>query len=234
MLLKEYMDAVVAYTKQHADFLKDVDTHGRILGATELEHLMLNAPACRIGLLGTRGGSGQSSQARQRYHDTMGRASTGQFRGPVVMVAFLIHEGKGKLTARDRVIDLADEFMQFAEQNTFGMSQATEDTSKFVGPAMITGFEVMYSPEIDQLGAAVAAVGFEQEIWFGRNLHGEDLGIIQPGMPHPDSYTEADFENLGITPAELDTHVQGTATGGYTGQPTIPDTEDYENLNDED
>lgn len=196
MKLTDYLKAIVADLKANATFLKDVSTHGRVLGAAEIQRLMMTAPACRIALLGTRGGSRTTSRSINRGIDTMGRAATGEFRGPMTMAAFVIDEDKGTEDAQDRVVGLVDQLMTFLEHRTFGLN--TVD----VGPALITGFEILYDPAIADLGAAVAVIGFEQEVWFGRNLHLEDPAQIQPGWPIPPdgAFTEQDWINVGIDP----------------------------------
>jgi hypothetical protein len=168
--LGDYMTAIVNDLKANAPFLKDVATHGKVLGLTELQRDSLTAPACRIALIGALGGSVQSGYRSVRT-DVMGRADTGQFRGPLQLIAFLIAEaGPNGEPARDQVIKLADTFMTFFEYRTFGLSVA--------GPAFITGFEILYAADIDALGVAIAAVKFEQEIFFGRDLNAEDPALL--------------------------------------------------------
>lgn len=166
--LDYYMNAIVLDLKANAPFLKDVGTHGRVLGLVQLQQESINAPACRIAMLGARGGSKQGG--RSAGGDMMMRADTGQFRGPLQMMAFLIERDVGNDTARDRVIILADTFMTFFEYRTFGLQMC--------GPAFITGFEIMYAADVDAQGIAVAAVSFEQEMLFGRNLDDEDPALL--------------------------------------------------------
>jgi hypothetical protein len=113
MKLGDYMTAVVNDLKANAPFLKDVGTHGKVFGLEELRNLMLVAPACRIALVGARGGATTTAPAGRR--DIMGRADTGQFRGPLQMVAFLVEQDWRLEEARDRVIKLADDFMTYLE-----------------------------------------------------------------------------------------------------------------------
>lgn len=195
MKLTDYLKAIVADLKANAPFLKDVGTHGRTLGASDIQRLMLVGPACRVALLGTRGGARTTSRStRTSGIDTMGRSNTGEFRGPVTMAVFLIDQDRGVDDAQDRVVDLADQFMTFLESRTFGLVN--------VGPALISGFEILYDPAIADLGAAVAVIGFEQEVTFGRNLHLEDPAQIQPGWPIPPDaqFTEQDWINVGLDP----------------------------------
>jgi len=172
MRISDFMSAVVADLKANATFLRDVGTHGKVFGLTELRELMIEAPAARIALIGARGSTISSAMGNRR--DTMGRADTGQFRGPLQLIAFLIEQDDVRTgeEARDKVIKLADEFMYFLEHRTFGLSHTQ------AGPALIAGFDILYSAEIDAQGAAIAAVNWEQEVVFGRSLHDEDMALL--------------------------------------------------------
>ena len=101
-------------------------------------------------------------------------------------------------------LGLADEFMYWLEHQTFGLL-TTE-----AGPALVTGFDVLYSADIDERGAAIAAVTWEQEVWFGRNLHDEDDALLtgdQDGL-YPSGqawYPEKEWADKGI----IDPDTQG-------------------------
>jgi hypothetical protein len=137
------------------------------------------------------------------------------------MIAFLIEKDKAGEEARDRVIRLADQFMTYLEHRTFGLKTVE------AGPALITGFEILYSAEIDSQGAAIAAVSFEQEIRFGRDLHAEDeAAIFEPREAYPTAelFTEAEWAGSGpLVPGGAT--VDGTATTVFTNE-TIPEGED--------
>jgi len=209
MLLKNYMAAIVNDLKANAPFLKDVGTHGKVFGADELKMLTLRAPAVRIAMVGTIGG--RKTGGASSLLAPMGRADTGQFRGPLNMIAFLIEKDFGGVEARDRVIDLADKFMTFIEHRQFGLGPSG------AGPALVTGFEIIYTAEIDAQGAAIAAVNWEQEVWFGRDLDREDMAIIQPGWPQPPDagYSEGEWRDKGDLDPAKPPRVSGTATGVY-------------------
>ena len=167
MKLLDFVNAIVEDLKANATFLKDVGTHGKIFGTDELRSLSLLTPAVRISMVGSRGGS----VALPRGTAAMARANNGMFRGPIQMIAFLIEsDDAAGMEARDRAINLADEFMTFIEHRQWGLGP-------MVGPALITGFEVLYSLEVEDQGVAIAAVSWEQEVVFGRDIHKEDLDL---------------------------------------------------------
>lgn len=223
------MEAIVADLKENAsDFLIDVGTHGKVFGADQLKQLVLSAPACRIGLIGSRPGGNLAARSSQ-FKSTMDRADSGQFRGPLQMVAFLIEKDWGAAEARDRVIDLADSFMTFIEMRTFGL------TSDEAGPAMVTGFDILYSMDIDNQGAAIAAVNWEQSVFFGRNLHDEDLALLTGDINglYPEGqefYTEKEWADKGvIMPETQGPLVKGSVTKAIVPE-TQPETEEHEEI----
>lgn len=207
------MDLVVTDLKDNADFLKDVGSHGRVFGNDELKRLTLKAPSCRVALIGTRGGSGQS-RARSAMRDTMGRNDMGQFRGPLQMIAFLVDKDRGGKEARDNVIFLLDQFMAFFEGRTLGLK------SDEGGPVMITGFEVLYSAQVDDQGASVGAVSWEQEVVFGKNLYEEDLNLLL----EPIGITGGTIERKGrLDPEVLPTIAGSSEVKDPVHPPVIPE-----------
>ena len=222
MKLADYMNAAVtaitAATNRDGDpIFKDVGTHGKVFGATELGNLMMVSPACRIALVGSRGGITQVSRSTTA-RAIMGRADVGSFRGPLQMMGFLVERDWQTKEARDRVIELVDEFMYWLEHQTFGL------TTEQAGPAQITGFDILYSAEIDERGAAIGAVTWEQEVWFGRNLHDEDLALLtgdKDGL-YPSGqewYTEKEWADAGvIDPDTQGPIVDAGITKHFTGE----------------
>ena len=220
MMISDYMDAVIADLKANAKFFKDVGTHGKVFGLSELRDLVLYAPAVRIALVGARGSSSSTGARR----DSMGRDCSGRFRGPLQMIGFLIEQDWKGEEARDRVIKLSDQFMYFLEHRTFGLSN--EDA----GPALITGFDIFYSAEIDAEGAAVAAVTWEQEVVFGRNLHDEDMALLTGDKfdQYPSGqefFPEKEWADLGQLNPNTPPIVEGSATPEFYGE-TEPDPSD--------
>jgi hypothetical protein len=142
------------------------------------------------------------------------------------MIAFLVEQDQAGVEARDRVIALADTFMTFIEHRTFGLSHTQ------AGPALVTGFEIMYSAEIDDQGAAIAAVTWEQEVWFGRDLDAEDPALMAdptmfPAPPRPE-FTEGEFRtgDLSHSPQE-GPHVKGRISHLDSGD-VAADTDEHE------
>jgi hypothetical protein len=226
MLLTDYMQAIVNDLNTNAPFLKDVGTHGRVFGLEELKKLVLVAPAVRIAMIGSRGGS--SALPRSSASNVLNRTSEGQFRGPLQMIAFLIEQDPLRGDARDKLIVLADQFITFLEHRTFGLSHND------AGPALVTGFEILYSSEIDDQGAAIAAVSWEQEVVFGRNLHLEDEALLQetggdfvPDFTGAEKFPEKDYEGVGGWHSPASANVKGRVTPQFTGD-TEEDTEDHE------
>jgi len=222
MFLKDYLAAIVTDLKANAPFLKDVGTHGKVFGMDELKMLSLRAPAVRVALVGARVGATSGA-------NTMGRADTGQFRGPLQMIAFLVEQDLGGVEARDRVIDLADKFMTFIEHRQWGL------LSTQAGPALVTGFEILYTAEIDAQGAAIAAVSWEQEVWFGRSLHDEDMAIIQPGWPQPPdaAYSEGEWVQKGQLDINEEPYVRSQVIPEFVGEPSFESEEsppDYDQI----
>jgi hypothetical protein len=207
------MAAVVADLQANAAFLKDVGTHGKTFGLEEIRNLSLTAPAARIALIGSRGGG---SALPRGGAAPMGRANNGQFRGPLQMIAFLVEQDMLREEARDRVIILADQFMTFIEHRTFGL------LSSQAGPALVTGFEVLYSAALDAQGAAIAAVSWEQEVVFGRDLHAEDDAFLEGLAEH----TEAEWAAGNLQP-DVPPLAQGQVSTVYTGE-SSEDTEEPE------
>lgn len=214
MRISDFIQAVINDLTANATFLKDVGTHGKVFGLEELQQLVLQAPACRIALVGSRGGS---TMANRR--DAMGRADNGQFRGPLQMIAFLIEQDDNVTgeEARDKVIKLADTFMYYLEHRTFGLSHTQ------AGPALITGFEILYSAEIDAQGAAIAAITWEQEVFFGRDIHREDMALLtgdEDGQ-YPSGqvfYPEGEWADKGHLDVQTPPFVTGTVNPMFSGE----------------
>jgi hypothetical protein len=222
--LGDYMDAVIADLKANASFLKDVGSHGKVFGAAELGQLVIKAPAVRIALVGARGTSTSQSPGLRR--DIMGRADNGQFRGPLQMVAFLIEKDWVGDEARNRLVRLIDQFVTFLEHRRFGLPLNE------AGPALITGFDIFYAAEIDAKGAAIGSVTWEQEVFFGRDIHREDLALLtgdKSGHYPPDQtfYPEGEWMDKGVLDPEVGPVVDGSVSPMFTGEPS-PDTDDPE------
>ena len=228
MLLTDFMAAIVADLQTNASFLKDVGTHGKVFGADELKMLSLEAPAVRVAMIGSRGGVTTTARSREP-RAVLGRADTGQFRGPLQMIAFLIEgDGVDGTEARDKVIILADQFMTFLEHRTFGLNDSD------AGPALVTGFDILYSTEIDEQGVAIAAVTWEQEVFFGRNLHDEDMALLtgDEDALYPSGqqfWPEKEWADKGQLQEGKPPLVKGRVTTEHTDEEQ-PDTDDHEEI----
>jgi hypothetical protein len=216
--LADYMAAIIADLRANTmgptGFLRDIDTHGKTFGVEELKQLSLNAPAVRIAMVGSRGGS--TVGGRRTGQAGILRADTGQFVGPMQMIGFLVEQDYGIQEARDRVIMLADDFIHFIEHRQWGL------TAQQCGPALVTGFEVFYTAELDAQGAAIAAVSWEQEVWFGRSLHDEDMALLTetghdyvPDFTTASLYPEKEWADKGQLDIDKPPKGKGTATGQF-------------------
>jgi hypothetical protein len=112
--------------------------------------------------------------------------------------------------------------MTYFHHRSFGL------TAEDCGPAIITGFDIFYSAEIDAEGAAIAAVTWQQEVTFGRSLHDEDMALLtgdKTGL-YPDGqefYPEKEWADKGQLDKDIPPQVKGRATPMFEG-PAALDT----------
>ena len=157
MKLKEYREAVLAWLKTNTTEFKSIEFHGGVLNEDDLKRFSLKSPAIRIACLGV---------------SDLERTPTGEWTGPVTMIAYVIVSLRGKANSSEQALDYTEKLAEYISYETFGLD--------FTGPAILKDMSNLYSTEIDKKGVALASLSWVQDILTGRDHFDEEIIQTDP------------------------------------------------------
>jgi len=180
-------DAVCKDLRENIAELKHVEVFPGQFDEKTLQEYSFDVPAAFLSWRG--------------FTRSMNRNSAGQFIGPATFsILLLVHDEAG-LSPRQYMKIILHRLIERIELQQWGLP--------FVNPAQITSAEPIHSPVFEDNGVTCAAITFEQEIVFGRNIWaeetakalGSDMESIKRmilGGPHEDF--EIDDETIPRNP----------------------------------
>src|SRR5262245_10595251 len=94
MIIREYRDAVINLIETGVPELREVSSSPGMFNEESIKRFAMKTPVCKVAFLGVR---------------RMEQLSTGEWRGPVTMCAYIIAEDEPPLESFDYATDLAEQ-----------------------------------------------------------------------------------------------------------------------------